>query len=222
MNAQADIPKLVDQIVALRRSIAAARSALVAVSGIDGSGKGFLSGRLIEALRATGLLAAGINVDGWLNLPPVRFSPSDPAEHFYRHAIRFTELFAQLVLPLRDRRSLALDMDYAEETAAAYRRERYEFHDLDVIVLEGIYLLKRELRRHYDLSIWIECSFETALERAIARGQEGLSAEATRHAYRTIYFPAQAIHFARDAPQRAATLVVCNDPRMTAKGFSSA
>ena len=34
--------------------------------------------------------------------------------------------------------------------------------DIGVIVLEGIYLLKRAFVRHYDLSIWIECSFETA------------------------------------------------------------
>ncbi len=86
-------------------------------------------------------------------------------------------------------------MDYAEETATRYRKHVYEFEDVEVIVLEGIYLIKRALRGHYDLSIWIDCSFETALERAIARGQEGLPVQETIHAYRTIYFPAQEIHF---------------------------
>jgi hypothetical protein len=42
-----------------------------------------------------------------------------------------------------------------------------------VVVVEGIYLLKRELRAHHDVSLWIDCSFETALERALAREQEG-------------------------------------------------
>ena len=209
---------VLERILEARGRVPAHRGLLVAVSGIDGSGKGYVTAQLVAALQARGVRVAGINIDGWLNLPAVRFDPANPAEHFYRHAIRFDEMFAQMVLPLRERRSLSVEVDFAEETATEYRRQRYEFAGIDVIVLEGIYLLKRALRRHYDLSIWIECSFATALERAIARGQEGLSAEATTHAYQTIYFPAKERHFAYDEPQRAATLVVRNDPRLAPVG----
>jgi uridine kinase len=107
-----------------------------------------------------------------------------------------------------------VEADFTEETAAVYRRHIYEFEDIDIIVLEGIYLLKRTFRAHYDLSVWIECSFATALERAIARAQEGLPAEETVRVYRTVYFPAQEIHFQRDNPRGAATLIVNNDPRL--------
>jgi uridine kinase len=79
------------------------------------------------------------------------------------------------------------------------------------IVLEGIYLLKREFRAHYDLSFWIDCSFATALARALARRQEGLSADETIAVYRTTYFPAQELHFARDDPRTSATAIVNND-----------
>jgi uridine kinase len=201
------------QVLAARASIPAKRSALVAITGIDGSGKGHFTGQLLKQLTAQGVRAAIISVDGWLNLPHVRFDRSRPAEHFYLHAIRFDEMFSRLVLPLRHRRSLRLEADYAEETAAKYRSHTYEFEELDVILLEGIYLLKRPFQAYYDLSVWIECSFETALERAIARAQEGLTPEATAEAYRSIYFPAQEIHFRRDDPRSAATLIVNNDAR---------
>lgn len=69
-------------------------------------------------------------MDG-LNLPRVRFARSNPAEHFYLHAIRFDEMFAQLVLPLRDHRSLHLEADYVEETAAEYQKHTYEFEELE-------------------------------------------------------------------------------------------
>src|SRR5439155_16932763 len=121
--------------------------------------------------------------------------------HFYRHAIRFDALFSQLVLPLRDRRSLHIDVDFVEETATEYRRHTYEFEEIEVIVLEGIYLLKRALRAHCDLSIWIDCRFDTALARALVRRQEGLLADETVAVYRTTYFPAQELHFARDDPR---------------------
>lgn len=207
----AELQAITDRILETRVSIPAEQSALVAITGIDACGKGFVTAQLLEQLMAKGVRAAIIHVDGWLNLPEVRFDRSNPAEHFYLHAIRFDEMFGQLVLPLRERRTLRLEADYTEETAMQYRRHTYDFEELDVILLEGAYLLKRPFQAYYDLSIWIECSFETALERAIARSQEGLTPEATVEAYRNIYFPAQEIHFRRDDPRRAATFIVNNE-----------
>ncbi len=202
---------VVDEILDARSSIPTQRSVLTALTGIDGCGKGYVTARIVDALQTKGVRAAAINVDGWLNLPNRRFDASNPAEHFYLHAIRFEEMFTQLILPLRDHRSLRVVADYTEETAAEYRRHVYEFEDVDVIVLEGIYLLKRSFWAYYDMSIWIECSFDTALERAVSRAQESLSPEQTIRAYRTIYFPAQEIHFYRDNPKAGATLIVNND-----------
>ncbi len=206
--------EIAPHVLAARRRVPPDRSTLVAISGIDGSGKGYVAERLEAALGSRGLRVAVIGIDGWLNLPAVRFGGEDPGEHFYRHAFRLEALFAELVLPLRDRRSIRLEADYAEETATAYRRHIYELKDVDVILLEGIFLLKRELRAAYDLSVFLDCTYETALDRAIARSQEGLTPAETIAAYRTIYFPAQEIHFERDAPRRAASLVVANDPRL--------
>ena len=208
------IQNVVDKILDVRSSIPSQRSVLTAISGIHGCGKGYVTAWIVDQLQTKGVRAVAINVDGWLNLPNRRFDASNSAEHFYLHAIRFEEMFAQLILPLRDHRSLRIVADYAEETATEYRRHVYEFEDVDVIALEGIYLLKRAFQAHYDLSIWIECSFDTALERAISRAQEGLPPEETIRAYRTIYFPAQEIHFKRDNPKAAATLIVNNDARL--------
>ncbi|MGB8525837.1 MAG: hypothetical protein WCD75_03135 [Rhodoplanes sp.] len=206
-----DVRAVTDRILAVRASVPRERAVLVAVSGIDGCGKGWLTRQIVDELQARGINAANINIDGWLNLPDKRFSDKNPAEHFYLHAIRFDEMFAQLVLPLRDHRSVSVEADFAEETAMTYRKHTYEFADIDVIVLEGIYLLKQAFRKYYDLSTWIDCSFAKALERALSRGQEGLPPAETIRAYETIYFPAQRIHFQRDDPKNAATIIVDNN-----------
>jgi len=198
---------------AARRRVPAERAALIAISGIDASGKGHVAGGLAAALQEEGVRAIHLNIDGWLRLPHERFAAVNPGEHFYRCAIRFDEMFSQLILPLRERRSIRLEADFAEETAADYRRHVYEFQEVEVILLEGIFLLKPAYRSSYDAAIWIECSFATALERALARRQEALSDEDTVAAYRRVYFPAQEIHLARDDPRAAATLILDNDPR---------
>jgi len=190
--------QFVSAILARRRELPAPRAVLVGAR-----------------LQTQGVNAAAMGVDGWLNLPQVRFNRESPAEHFYHHAMRLEEMFERLVFPLRDHRSLSLEMDFTEETATAYRRRRYEFREVDVVIVEGVFLLKRACRRCFDLSCWVDCSFETALERAIQRAQEGLSPTETIRVFETIYHPAQQIHFERDNPRAAADFILRNDPKLT-------
>ena len=98
---------------------------LVAISGIDSSGKGYISSRVAQALTSQSARVALIGIDGWLTLPAVRFSNSEPARHFYRNALRFDEMFSVLVDPLVRRGSIDVTADYTEETAQQYRPQRY-------------------------------------------------------------------------------------------------
>ena len=205
------IDAVVRKIIERRANIPDARSLLVGVSGIDGCGKGYLAKQLQAHLALYGVIPAILNVDGWLNLPQKRFDQTAPAINFYENAIRFEQFFTQLVLPLRDRRSIHLVADFVEETASHYRKQSYDYEDVSVVLVEGIFLFKPQYRKYFDLAIWIDCSFPTALARAIDRKQEGLSAANTIAAYDTIYFPAQKIHLAQDKPRENADLIFEND-----------
>jgi uridine kinase len=185
---------------------------LVGISGIDASGKGYLTKQMIAQLQQH--KAASINVDGWLNLPSNRFNRENPAEHFYENALRLDEMFSQLILPLKANRHRDLVADFAEETATEFRSHRYRFENVDIILVEGIYIFKRAYRHHFDLAFWVDCTFETAMERALERGQEGLPVGETIRAYQTIYFPAQQIHFDRDDPRASADFAINNDLRL--------
>lgn len=205
------VPALLDHILQARRSHPPDRALLVGLSGIDGAGKGWVAHCLSGALEHCGARIALLNVDDWLNLPAVRFNPADPARHFYSHALRLEDFRELLLKPLRTTRSVDVIADLAEETATAFRRHRYHFSDVDIVLAEGIFLFTPRIRHSFDLTVWIDCPFEIALLRALARGQEGLSPEATIEAYRTIYFPAQQHHFQQDHPRDSATFILAND-----------
>jgi uridine kinase len=205
------IAELVREIIERRANTPETRSLLVGVSGIDGCGKGYLATQLQAHLALRGVIPVILNVDGWLNLPQKRFDQNAPGVNFYENAIRLDQFFSQLVLPLRERRSIHLEADFVEETASDYRKHTYDYQDISVVLVEGIFLFKPQYRKYFDLAIWIECSFPTALARAIDRAQEGLSPANTIAAYDTIYFPAQRIHLAQDKPREHADLIFEND-----------
>ena len=136
--------------------------------------------------------------------------PRDDAFRVTSLSSRFDELFRGLIFPLKRNRSISLIANFTEETASEYRSHIYEFREIDVILLEGIFLFKRELAEAFDVRVWIDCPFEIAMRRAIARSQEGLPPEETVRAYETIYFPAQRIHLAKDDPIEASDVVFRN------------
>ena len=205
------IEEVVRKILERRANTPDTRSLLVGVSGIDGCGKGYLAMQLQAHLALHGVIPAILNVDGWLNLPHKRFNQNAPAVNFYENAIRLEQFFSQLVVPLRDRRSIRLEAEFVEETASDYCKHTYDYEDVSVVLVEGIFLFKPQYRKYFDLAIWVDCSFPTALARAIDRAQEGLSPANTIAAYDTIYFPAQRIHLAQDKPRENADLIFEND-----------
>jgi len=199
------------------------RAVLVGVSGIDGSGKGFLAARIERRLAESGLRVASLDVDGWLEPPDRRFEPRDPGGHFYRNGIRLDEMFARLALPLRRNRSVEVSaVMFDASNATEGRRRVFAYAAVDVVLVEGIFIFKHAYRDHFDLRFWVECTFETALERALARNQEGLPPADIVRDYETIYFPAERLHLALDDPRGRAHVVIENDPRLPGGAIASA
>jgi uridine kinase len=112
-----EISPVIERILADRQEASSDESMLVAVSGIDASGKGYCTKLIVDTLREQGLNAVGIGLDPWYNLPGIRFGQDRPGEHFYWHGFRFNEVFDQLILPLKRTRTVAIDARHVEEQA---------------------------------------------------------------------------------------------------------
>lgn len=203
------IQHLADLLIEKCKEMPAEQAMLTGISGIDASGKGSIAAKLAEVLARSRNVAI-ISADDWLNLPHVRFGSNHRARHFYKNALRLDEMFAQLILPLKRQRSIDICADITEETADGFHRFRYKYYDVDVILFEGIFLYMSRYLPYFDLKIWIDCSFESAMRCAIVRSQEGLSPEETVTAYREIYFPAQLLHLTSDRPKASADIIFDN------------
>jgi len=81
-----------------------------------------------------------------------------------------------------------------------------------VLVVEGVFLFKKELRELFDVKVWLDVSFETAMERVTLRPRDQRygNAEAIRERYSNRFFPTQRYHMHRDKPKMQADYVVTN------------
>lgn len=193
-------------------------AALLGISGIDASGKSTLAREVASVLSERGVPHVLLSVD-WFHTPAdVRFQPgalpahaaaaSDPGEHFYRHAFRWDDLFDTLIDPLLASGSCDAEVGIHDMPTDRITPRRIVHTGVRVVVLEGIFIFRSEAVNRFDLRVWIDCPFETALRRALARNQEGGTPDSLRADYQRVYFPAQRHHIERDRPAERCDVIL--------------
>lgn len=207
-----ELDELVSAVLREKQNYSGERLFTVGISGIDGAGKGYITGQLQEGLEQRGLSVANINIDPWQNPLPVRLRETEPAKNIYHHIFRWKEFFEQLIIPLQQNKRICLQTIGIRSDADEYYPLTYDFPAPDILLLEGILLFKQAYLSYFDMRVWISCSYETALERALERNVEKLSREKLISDYETYYHAAQKLHMILDHPEGTASLVYLNDP----------
>ena len=139
---------------------------LVAIDGPGGAGKSTLARLLKEQLKTLGWLVAVVTHDDF-------YLPSHQRENQQRGVIGcdfdWERLRDQVLTPIRAGRSAHYQRyDWETDVLAEWRT----ISASDVVLVEGVYTMRRELVNLYDLKIWVECPKAIRLARGIARDGE--------------------------------------------------
>jgi len=184
----------------------------VAIDGPDGAGKTTLADELAELLAGKRpVIRAGI--DGFHNPRELRYRRgADSPEGYFLDSFDYEALRAFLLDPLgpggsRHYRRALFDYRADEEVAAPEE----EASDDSILLFDGVFLLRDELRAFWDFSIFVHADFDEVVRRAEVRDRELMGgAQAVRERYRKRYIPGQELYFSRCAPQEAADVVIDN------------
>jgi uridine kinase len=179
----------------------------VGIDGVSAAGKTTFADALAQVVDAPVVRAS---FDDFHRPRRERYARGEGPESYYEDTFDGARFLAELLEPfahgepirtaifdhVRDR---ALDDPPRRPPAGA------------VLVVDGIWLHKPELRRGFDLTIWLAVDREVALERAIARDAAWLANARERYAAR--YVPAESRYLREVDPEASADLVVENtDP----------
>lgn len=228
-NHMADkISRLVSAVIDKHKAHQSPGAFTVAVSGIDAAGKGYISRQLNTELKKKGYCVALINIDPWQNPIPIRLQKENAVQNIYENIFRWEDFFEQLIFPLQRSKGIYLETKGIRSDADIYYPLAYDYTNIDILLVEGILLFKKKYLHYYHYKIWIECSFETGLKRAIRRNIEQLDEQRLVQDYDTYYYAAQQLHFRRDAPLESADFIfdnnidhdcLANDSRMNDTGL---
>jgi uridine kinase len=186
--------------------------ARVAIDGPDVAGKTVLADELAELLAPKRpVIRAGI--DGFHNPRELRYRRgADSPEGYFldsfdNEALR--ELLLEPLGPGGSRRYRRAIFDYRGDDEVTAPEE--EASPDAVLLFDGVFLLRPELRPFWDFSVFVQADFDEIVCRAEARDSELMGGvEAVRERYRNRYIPGQKLYFSRCRPQEIAEVVIDN------------
>jgi uridine kinase len=204
-SRQSVLNKLADAVLALP----AGGIRRVGVDGVDGAGKSVFADELTLVLEQRGARVIRASVDGFHNPRPVRYRLGrDSPEGFFRDSYDYDRMRALLLEPLAptgNRRFRRATYDVQTESPIDAPGEYADAGA--ILVVDGIFLHRPELRASWDYSIFLDVDFATSVGRVARR--DGTAPEPGAASNRR-YVEGQQLYLAECAPRVHASVVIDN------------
>jgi uridine kinase len=196
----------------------------VAVEGITSSGKTTFASEVAEAVGAQGRPVARVSMDGYHHRRAHRHRQGRlSADGYYEDAYDLDRAARELLQPLgpggtRRYRDRIIDLA-TDEPADSWAEAAPD----TVLVVDGSFLQRAELRDHWDEVIYLDVAFEVALARGVARDAAAFGGrDAATEAFTQRYHAAGHRYLDEVDPRRRATIVIDNNdlarPRLVRPG----
>lgn len=206
--------ELLRRLLILIEAVDVAHPTRVAIDGVDAAGKTTLADELAVVMRGAGREVIRASVDGFHKPRAERYARGrDSPVGYYLDSFDYHALRTSLLEPLgpdgsRLYRPAAFDL--RDDTPVS--PEPRSAADRTVLLFDGVFLLRPELRDMWDVRILVSAGFDETLRRAVERDASLLgSADEVKRRYRARYIPGQEIYFAQARPDLLADAVVTND-----------
>ena len=182
----------------------------VGIDGIDGAGKTTFANVLAETLASQAVPAIRSSVDGFHNPKAIRYRSGRMSPlGFYADSYDYARLKSSLLDPLSPGgtgRYLPAVFDHNADSAIDGHPQ--QANPGDVLLFDGIFLHRPELRNYWDLSIYLDVQFEQSIPRLAARdgGPSNLDASLNRR-----YIEGQQRYIGECQPAERASIVIDNN-----------
>ena len=222
MNRKQRIKEIVNHILMLNLT----HPTRVGVSGITASGKTTFANELAEEIKKRGLPVTRASIDDFHNPRVIRYAKGkESARGYYEDAHDYTAFKERLLKPLGPNGNLQYEtISHNLITDMHVDNEPLLAQPNMVLIVDGTFLLKKDIEYLFDYKIFVDTDFEIARKRGLERETEAFgSYEEAEKIFLNRYHAACKMYIDEHNPKSCADVVFQNsdfhDPVVVFKGI---
>lgn len=206
----ADRQEIIKQIAQAILVLPSDRVIRVGIDGVDGAGKTCFADDLASVLEGSGRSIIRATVDAFHNSKSARYrlGPSSP-EGYFLDSFNYPQLKEVLLDPLSPSgsgRYRTAIFDHRSDSAVTSPEKQVE--DGAVLLFDGIFLHRPELRAYWDYSVFLEVHFDISIARCAQRDGGSPDPQAPENRR---YVEGQKIYLQTCDPKNHAAITINND-----------
>ncbi|MEC5305473.1 hypothetical protein [Bacillus thuringiensis] len=170
MNRIQRMKEIVDHILKLNLT----HPTRVGVSGITASGKTTFTNELAEEIKKRGLPVTRASIDDFHNSRVIRYAQGkESARGYYEDAHDYTAFKERLLMPLGPNGNLQYEtISHNLITDMSVHNEPLVATQNMILIVDGTFLLKKDVAHLFDYKIFVDTDFEIAIKRGAKRETE--------------------------------------------------
>lgn len=203
---------MTSEILAIRQSNKG-QHLLVGIDGVDGAGKTTFAGKLLEALnlKVDSKCTQLVSIDDFHNVREVRHKQGKESPlGFFEDSFDYESLKDRVLIPIRDSNGALVSIipgSHDLNSDLLITPEALQLEPSSVVIIEGIFLHRDEIRDFFDFTVFLEVPFSESVRRMANR--DGSNPDSS-HPSVCRYVEGQRIYFERCSPRSRASVLIDN------------
>lgn len=182
---------------------------IVGIDGLGGAGKSTLVDSLKSELQNESYNSYILHIDDFIHPKSIRYNDSKEEWYcYYNLQWRYDYLIKEILDPIKRGEKIDKDIEFYDKENDTYIKKHIYIPHNSVLLLEGVFLQRKELKDYLDFVVYLNVPQEIRLDRVLKRDVYIGSANDIKDKYNRRYFPAEDRYILEYSPALNADLVL--------------
>jgi uridine kinase len=203
------IAEVSDSIMRIKKT----RPIIVAFDGVDTSGKTTLADNIYKNLKSKKQNVLRVSIDKFHNTKEIRMAKGDLSpEGFFEDSFNLDQILENVIFPIKKGTGYIITGVFDYRNEIEIQPNKIMIDNNLIVLFDGIFMNRDELYKYWDLSVFLDISFETVLKRAVIRDKDYFgSEEEVYKRYNKRYIPGEQLYLTKCKPKERANIVIDNN-----------
>lgn len=200
------INKLINNIEQIYNSN---QTLIIAIDGLGGAGKTTISQNLYESLKIKNYNVITLHIDDFIHPKAIRYNNNyEEWQCYFNLQWRYDYFLKEIITPIKNGQNFHKNIELYNKNNDIYYLQETNIPIGSIVIVEGVFLQRKELNKIFDYIIYIDVSEEIRLNRVIKRDNYIGNKQQIQDKYKNRYFPAEHKYFLEYTPNIKADYVI--------------